>query len=153
MPAATSARRVRHRLRAARCALVLTGAMVLIAPFARAQNPAPSSSLDPRVATERYLASVPAEARARSDAYFEGGYWLQLWNFLFGSGVLLALLHTGWSRRMREAAGRLTRYRPLQVAAYWIMFFAVTTVIALPLTVYADFVREHQYGLSTQAFG
>ena len=153
MPAANSARRVRHRLRAASCALVLTGAMVFIAPVTRAQNAATSKSLDPRVATEQYLASVPPEARARSDAYFEGGYWLPLWNFLLGSGVLLALLHTGWSRRMREAAGRLTRYRPLQVAAYWIMFFAATTVIAFPLTVYADFVREHQYGLSTQTFG
>jgi STE24 endopeptidase len=132
-------------------ALLLAGA-VLIAPSAFAQPPRTSPAADPQIATQQYLASVPAQARERSDAYFEGGYWLQLWNFLFGSGVLLALLHTGWSRRMREAAARLTRYRPLQVAAYWMMFFAVTTVIAFPLTVYADFVREHQYGLSTQTF-
>jgi STE24 endopeptidase len=34
--------------------------------------------LDPVAATNAYLASVLAETRARSDAYFEGGYWLQL---------------------------------------------------------------------------
>ena len=32
-----------------------------------------------------YLASVPADARARSDAYFEGGYWVSLWQFLWSS--------------------------------------------------------------------
>jgi STE24 endopeptidase len=131
---------------------VLTAAMVLIAPFTFAQNPR-TTRLDPQVATDQYLASVPAEARARSDAYFEGGYWLRLWTFLYGSGVLLALLHTGWSRRMREAASRLTRLGPLQAAAYWIMLFTATTVVAVPLTIYQGFVRERQYGLSTQTFG
>jgi STE24 endopeptidase len=53
---------------------------------------------------------------------------------------------------MRERATRLTRFRPLQAAAYWTMFFTVTTVLAFPLTVYAGFIRERQYGLSTQTF-
>lgn len=108
---------------------------------------------DARAATERYLASVPPEARARSDAYFEGGYWIQLWGFLITAGILFLLLHTGWSRRMRDVAERATRRRALQDAIYWALFFAITTVAAFPFTVYAGFIREHQYGLATQAFG
>jgi hypothetical protein len=38
----------------------------------------PSDHFDPEAATNAYLAEIPAAARARSDAYFEGGYWLIL---------------------------------------------------------------------------
>jgi STE24 endopeptidase len=41
-----------------------------------------SPAFDAARATARYLASVPPDKKARSDAYFEGGYWLQLWNVL-----------------------------------------------------------------------
>src|SRR6202051_4882371 len=43
-------------------------------------------------AVETYLAKMPASERARSNAYFEGGYWLQLWGFLSAvAGVGLVL--------------------------------------------------------------
>src|SRR5262245_60672304 len=51
-----------------------------------------SPSFDVERATEAYLATVPPEKRARSDAYFEGGYWLQLWGFLYNAIILWALL-------------------------------------------------------------
>ena len=38
----------------------------------------PSDSFSAEAATNAYLAQIPAAARARSDAYFEGGYWLIL---------------------------------------------------------------------------
>jgi hypothetical protein len=44
-------------------------------------------------ATQAYLDTVPPEKRARSDAYFEGGYWLILWRFVWSSLALLVLLH------------------------------------------------------------
>src|SRR6266481_4282782 len=43
---------------------------------------ADTKSFDPAAATQAWLASVPREQREKSDAYFEGGYWLLLWNFL-----------------------------------------------------------------------
>src|SRR4051812_2141626 len=46
-----------------------------IPPAARLRSGVP---FDPAAATGAYLAMVPPAARARSDAYFEGGYWLQL---------------------------------------------------------------------------
>ena len=42
-------------------------------------------AFDADAATEAYLASIPAEDRAQSDAYFEGGYWLLLWGTLIRS--------------------------------------------------------------------
>jgi len=109
-------------------------------------------AIDARAATDQYLASVPADARARSDAYFEGGYWIRLWGTLLTIAVMWLLLHTGWSRRLRDAAGRIARYRALQVALYWVMFFTITTLVTFPWSVYTEFFREHQYGLATQTF-
>jgi STE24 endopeptidase len=109
-------------------------------------------AIDARAATEQLLASVPPDVRARSDAYFEGGYWIRLWSTLITVAVLWLLLHTGLSRRMRETAQRVTRMRAFQVALYWVMFFAVTSLVTLPWAIYTNFFREHQYGLSTQTF-
>src|SRR6201982_2490342 len=46
-----------------------------------------SPSFDAAKATEKYLARVSGAARARSDSYFEGGYWLQLVDLLYALGV------------------------------------------------------------------
>ena len=50
------------------------------------------------------LAKMPPAQRARSDSYFEGGYWLQLWDFLITLFVMWWLLRFGWSARMRNLA-------------------------------------------------
>src|SRR5438132_2008993 len=111
-----------------------------------------SGSLDPEAATRAYLARQTPAEKARSDAYFEGGYWLDLWSFLWAVAAYFVLLHTGVSARMRDLSERLTRFRPLQISAYWVLFLGAVTVMSLPLTVYRDFVREHRYGLSNLTF-
>ena len=113
----------------------------------------PSEHFDPEAATNAYLAQIPASARARSDAYFEGGYWLILWDFLVAVVVYWALLRLGWSAHMRRFADRLTRVRVLRNFLYWIQFMLVTFVLTFPLTVYEGFFREWKYGLATQTFG
>jgi STE24 endopeptidase len=112
-----------------------------------------SSSFNADAATEAYLAQIPADARARSDAYFEGGYWLQLWDFLLSSAISILLLQTKWSAKMRDLAERVIRFRPLQTALYWVQFLVLTTIIGFPLAAYEGYFREHQYGLATQTFG
>jgi STE24 endopeptidase len=112
-----------------------------------------TAGFDPVAATEAYLAKLSPEQRARSDAYFEGGYWLQLWGFLYGAAVAILLLATRLSARMRDLAARITRVTVLQTALYWVGYLVVTTVLSFPLTVYTGFVREHKYGLATQTFG
>ena len=68
--------------------------------------PAP---FDVEAATEAYLSRLSPEEKARSDASFEGGYWLQLWGFLYSLGVAWLLLGTGLSAKMRDLAERITR--------------------------------------------
>jgi STE24 endopeptidase len=110
----------------------------------------PSEHFDPDAATDAYLAEIPASARSRSDAYFQGGYWLILWDFLYGAVMYLFLLHFGWSAAMRNFAARMTRFKFLQDGIYWTEFLIVTTILGAPLGVYEGYSRERQYGLATQ---
>jgi STE24 endopeptidase len=113
----------------------------------------PSDHFDAEAATEAYLAQIPAAAKTRSDAYFEGGYWLILWDFLYGIAISLLLLQTRWSAAMRNLAERLSRFKPVQTFLYWVQYLVVTTLLGFPLAVYEGYFREHQYGLATQTFG
>ena len=150
------------------CALALATVLAGAAPAAASAQTAPvqlvqlqppppaasgaPGSIDPKAATRAYLARQTPPEKARSDAYFEGGYWLDLWTFLWVAAAYFVLLHTGASAWMRDFAERL-RSKPVQVAAYWVQFLLAVTVMTLPLTVYRDFVREHRYGLSNLTFG
>ncbi|MBZ5596719.1 MAG: M48 family metallopeptidase [Acidobacteriia bacterium] len=104
-------------------------------------------------ATNAYLAQIPAEKRAKSDAYFEGGYWLILWDFLIGVVVSLLLLNLRWSAAMRNLAERITRFKPIQTFIYLAEYLVLTTILVFPMTVYEGYSREHKYGLATQTFG
>ncbi len=111
-----------------------------------------SSHFDARAATDAWLNTVSAADHARSNAYFEGGYWLILWDFVALGVAMLLLLETRLSARMRDLAQRITRRYFWQAYLYWLQFAVVTTVLLLPLTLYEGFFREHKYGLSNQSF-
>jgi STE24 endopeptidase len=113
----------------------------------------PSANFNAEAATEAYMAMIPPAATARSDAYFEGGYWLLLWDFLYSSAICLVLLNLRWSARMRNLAERLSRFRPVQTFLYWLQYALLTFLLGFPLEFYESFVREHKYGLATQTFG
>jgi STE24 endopeptidase len=113
----------------------------------------PSPNFDVKTATDAWLATVPADKKARSDAYFEGGYWLQLWDFLLSAAIMLFLLQSRLSARIRDWAERITSRKNLQTLLYFIPFLLITTVLQFPLTLYEGYFREHHYGLATQTFG
>lgn len=119
---------------------------------ARVKDGIDAERIDPEAATEAYMAKLSPEARARSDAYFEGGYWLLLWGFLYGLGVAWLLLASGLSARMRDLAERITGSRPLRTAIYAVEYIVLTAILTFPLTLYQGFFREHGYGLSNQSF-
>jgi len=109
-------------------------------------KPGPGFSVER--ATRAYLDSVPADARARSDAYFEGGYWLRLWALLYGLGVAALLLYGRLSARLRDATERVSRRPWLQNLLYGAGLIVGLWLLSLPLAVYRDWYREHDYALS-----
>src|SRR5947207_4969632 len=114
-----------------------------------------ASSFDPAAATQAWLNTVPPEKRAKSDAYFEGGYWLILWNFLLAIAISIFLLVSRFSARLRDFAERICRgswQLPLQIVLYAIPYFLIMALLSFPLNLYENFYREHQYGFATQSF-
>src|SRR5882757_6953540 len=122
-------------------------------PAASAATTSAGPAFDVKAAVDAYLATVPPDKRARSDAYFEGGYWLQLWDFLLSAAILILLLQTRLSARIRDWAARVSSWRGAQDLIYFVLFVLITTVIQFPLAVYEGYIREHKYGLATQTFG
>jgi Zn-dependent protease with chaperone function len=114
-----------------------------------AENP---SAFDPATATQEWLDSVPSDQRAKSDVYFEGGYWLILWNFLLPAAISIFLLSSRISARLRDFAERRSRFKAIQVSLFAIPYFAFVYILSFPLNLYENFYREHQYGFATQSF-
>ncbi|HZQ40466.1 MAG TPA: hypothetical protein VFA87_06725, partial [Rhizomicrobium sp.] len=107
---------------------------------------------DPQRATSAYLARVSGQARANSDAYFEGGYWLMLVDLLWLLAVSGLLLWLGIATAIRDWAGEKTHSRTAQAMIFGVAYVAIMAAAQFPLTVYEGYFREHAYGLSNQDF-
>jgi len=123
------------------------------APTISAATPSIPANADPATATRAWLDTVPPDKREKSDAYFEGGYWLILWDFLLSVAISILLLTSRISARLRDFAERTTRFKALQIILYAIPFTLLTALLTSPLIVYEQYYREHFYGLATQNFG
>lgn len=121
----------------------------LIVPDAAKAGP----SFDVDRATEAYLNVLTPEQRAKSDAYFEGGYWIELWELLYGLAIAALLLFSGLSRRMREQAQKITARPWAYTMLYVVMWLVIGFLLDLPLSIYTGYIREHQYDLSNLTFG
>ncbi|HWF63522.1 MAG TPA: M48 family metallopeptidase [Rhizomicrobium sp.] len=107
---------------------------------------------DAERATNAYLARVSGQARANSDAYFEGGYWLMLVDLLWLLAATGLLLWLGISTAIRDWAAERTHSRAAQAMIYGVAYVAIMAAAQFPLTVYEGYFREHSYGLSNQDF-
>jgi STE24 endopeptidase len=129
----------------------VANAEALSATAADSVPTAPTVTFSADAATAAYMATLSAQAVARSDAYFEGGYWLVLWDFVVAVLAAWVLLRTKLSARMRNLAERATRFKWLQTAIYSLQYVAFTFAITLPWAAYEGYVREHSYGMSNQS--
>ncbi len=114
---------------------------------------AAAANFDPEAATRAYLATLNGAARAKSDGYFEGGYWLLLWGTVIGVAIDLFVLESGLAARFRDWAEHRFKGANGRVWLTALLYMLVSFAIALPWAWYTGFAREHQYGLSTQTLG
>jgi len=138
-----------------RCVLLFVLLCLAFPKLVSAQetSPAATASFDPVQATQAWLDTVPVDQRATSNAYFEGGYWLLLWNFLVAAGISIFLLASKLSARLRDLAEHWAKSKTFQVAIYALGYILIVAILSFPLVLYQEFIREHQYGFATQDFG
>ena len=111
-----------------------------------------AAGFDVETATRAWLNTLQGPARAKSDAYFEGGYWLILWGTLVSVLIDGLLLRFGLSARFRDLGERLFKR---SAGVTWITVLCYTiagTILTLPWAIYTGFVREKQYDLMNQSF-
>jgi STE24 endopeptidase len=128
-----------------------THAEFLVRPVSKDWSVSLPRSAD--MATQAYLDRLPVEVVARSNAYFEGACWLQLWNLLLGLGIALFLLEGRRAARLRDWAERVSGRPLLRDAVFGAIYATAAWLLSLPLTVYQGYFREHQYGMATQSLG
>lgn len=115
-----------------------------------------TTALDPdfniEQATQEYLDTLSPEQKEQSDNYFEGGYWLILWNVIYDIIVGYIFLALGLSHWIRKF---VTRFKNVNIHnfIYSSFYLLLAYVLAFPLNIYESYFREHQYDLSNLAFG
>lgn len=119
---------------------------------ARVETSIQMTPFDPEAATQAYLDSMTAEQKEKSDSYFEGGYWLIIWNLLYGLVVAWIFMAKGLSQRLKDIASKVKNVNA-QNFVYIGLYFVVAYILSFPLTIYEGFFREHQYDLSNLSFG
>ncbi len=104
-------------------------------------------------ATDAYLATVPAADREKSESYYEGGYWIEAWSTLLFVVVAWLLLRVRFAARLRDWA-TVRRCGPfLQGFVVAAGFLLVLALLLLPWSLYTEYIREHQYGMSNYTIG
>lgn len=96
--------------------------------------------------------SVPTPSPAAIRYYRSGNVlWIvaTAWGFL----VPAVIFFSGFSARLRDRARRIGKRWYFTLVIFFAMFALTILVVSLPLDYYSDFVRPHDYGLSSQTFG
>jgi len=104
-------------------------------------------------ATRAYLDTLQGPARARSDAYFDGGLWVEFIGGALSVLVCWLIVRLGFLTGLRT---RLERHgwRPwVTTIACAALFVVASAAMLFPWTIWSEFVREAHYGLMNQSFG
>ncbi len=99
-------------------------------------------------ATDAYVATIPAAERAKSDAYFEGGYWIDLWGALITVLLAAVLLRFGVTTRLRSWVESKIKRPFLSTWLFAAIFLVIWGLLFLPWSLYTGYFREHAYDMS-----
>jgi len=97
-----------------------------------------------------YLAEVRANFTAENRAYAGIRVLLDCVQPLFVILMMLVLLFSGASARLRDIAHQLGHRLYVRVLVYFVLFSAIVFLLQLPMEWYRGFALEHQYGLSNE---
>jgi STE24 endopeptidase len=111
------------------------------------------AQFDPAAATAAYLAQLPPEAHEKAQHYTQGGHWLVLWGFVVSVLAAWIIIRTGVLTKVEQGVER-KKGRPF-LASFVVAaaFVAFSWLLELPWSVYSNWWRQKQYGLTSQAFG
>ncbi|MEO0032580.1 MAG: hypothetical protein RIS94_2338 [Pseudomonadota bacterium] len=112
-----------------------------------------AAGFDVEHATQAYLNTLQGAARARSDAYFDGGVWVEIVGGLIGVLACWVVVRMRWLASLRTRMER-KGWRPWTITlACAALFLVASAALTLPWTVWSGYLREKHYGLMNQPLG
>ncbi len=113
--------------------------------------PGGTMAFNAQAATARYIDSLGAEALDKAQAYTIGNHWLLLWGLVVSAIITWLIVRSGILDRLQSSLER----RGFAMRAFLISatYLLVSTLLALPWSIYEGWWREHAYGRSSQPLG
>src|SRR6059058_2599858 len=108
-------------------------------------------AFDPKAAAAKYIDSLGPAALQKAHDYTVGKEWMLLWALLVAAVVTWLIVRSGVLDRLDGKFAE--RRRNLKAFVISVVYFLVSTVLALPWTLYADYFREKSYGRTSQPLG
>lgn len=96
--------------------------------------------------------SIP-EPSAEASRHYRSGNVLWVVSTLWAFAVPAAIYFSGFSARLRDLALRVRRHWYFSLLIYLALAACLWFLADLPLDFYSDYIRPHDYGLSSQTFG
>ena len=125
-------------------------AVALVIAFSALQSAnTPATRPAPPPVSETEPVAVPA-ATPKALRYYTSGNRLWVLDQVVSIVLLAAILFSGLSAKLRTLNRRIGRNWFFTIVLYWTLFTILTFAITLPLTYYEEFIRQHEYGLSSQ---
>lgn len=106
--------------------------------------------IDPAAETARWLATLSPEDTARAVSYTQGGHWLLLWGAIVSIVVAWIILRTGVLSGIRDRLERRRKRPNLVSLLVGVTYLLMSSVLTLPWSIYENWWREKQYGLTSQ---
>ena len=105
-------------------------------------------AFDPNAATAAYIDSLGPAALQKAHDYTVGKEWMILWGLLVAAVVTWLIVRSGVLDRLQSRLGN--RRRNLGAFVVALVYLVVSTILTLPLSIYADWWREKSYGRTSQ---
>ncbi|MEO1999482.1 MAG: M48 family metallopeptidase, partial [Planctomycetaceae bacterium] len=136
------------------CALVLAGVLMGTTTVVAQGNTGAASTLpandDGRPLETDFVTVPPASPTAWQ--YYRSGNWIWLGRQVLNLLIPAALLFSGFSARLRDWSRKVGRCWLLTIVVYFFLYSLLTFALALPVSFYIGYLRQHAYGLSNQSF-
>jgi STE24 endopeptidase len=88
-----------------------------------------------------------------SRKYETAKYIVSVAGFVVSTTLLIYLLTSGWSVRIRDIAERVSASQSVVVLGYFVIVGGLFTLIQMPFDFVSGYFLEHRFGLSRQSFG
>ena len=102
---------------------------------------------DVEAATAAYIDSLGPEALAKATAYTTGNHWLILGGLIVSAVVTFLIVRTGLLSRLEKRFGASSTRGIFLIGALYVL---LSTVFALPWTIYTNWWRETAYDRTSQ---